>query len=222
MPRHPIELKKKARSLRNIGYSVKEIAKQLKISQSTSSLWVRDIQLNERAQKRLRERRLLPYYKSAIRWRKKREEEERGIRSDVMKTIKGLKQDIKHIQIYCSLLYWCEGGKGYYESVRFVNSDPILIKTFLTLFPKGFRISENKLRVLMYLHSYHNEKTQKDFWSTLTKIPKTQFNKTFLKPNTKKRIRDNYPGCVAISYHDRKVARLLRAIYKAFSEKMGA
>ena len=138
MPRHPIELKRKARSLRNKGYSVKEIAKRLKISQSTSSLWVRDIQLNERAQKRLGERRLLPYYKSAIRWREKREEEERRIRSDVMKTIKGLKQDIKHIQIHCSLLYWCEGGKGYYESVRFVNSDPILVKTFLTLFRKGF------------------------------------------------------------------------------------
>lgn len=221
MPRYPVELKEKAKSLRDKGYSIKEIAKELKISQNTSSLWVRDIKLNKRAQKRLKERCLLAYYKSAIRWNEKIEKEKREIQSDVVKTVKGLRRDIKHIRIYCSLLYWCEGGKGYYESVRFVNSDPILIKTFLTLFRKGFKPTESKFRVLMYLHSYHNEIIQKKFWSDLTKIPIVQFNKTFLKPNTKKRIKDNYPGCVAISYHDRKVARVLRATYKVFSEKMG-
>lgn len=222
MPKHPIELKEKSRSLRSKGYSVKEIARKLKVSQSTSSLWVRDVELGARARKRLDKRHLLPYYKSAIRWRKKREEEERLIHLSVVETVEKLRQDVEHMKLYCSLLYWCEGGKGYYESVRFVNSDPILIKTFLILFRNSFHVDEGKFRVLMYLHSYHNERVQKEFWSNLTKIPKTQFNKTFLKPNTKKRIRNNYPGCVAISYHDRKVARMLRAIYKAFSERMGA
>jgi transposase len=222
MSRLPIKTKNRALKLRLHGYSIKEIADKLHISKSTSSLWVRDVKLNERSQKRLERRRLLPYYKSAIRWRQKREKEKKENRSDAVKIVKGLKRDINHAKIYCSLLYWCEGGKGYYESVRFVNSDPVLIKTFLMLFRKSFQIDGNKLRVLMHLHSYHDEKTQKDFWSNLTKIPKTQFNKTFLKPNTKKRIRDNYPGCVAICYHDRKVARILRAIYKAFSERIGA
>jgi len=74
----------------------------------------------------------------------------------------------------------------------------------------------------MHLHSYHNENIQKDFWSNLTKIPKTQFNKTFLKPHTGKRIRDNYPGCVAIIYHDRALARLLKEIYRLFAKKIGA
>jgi len=222
MSRLPVKTKNRALKLRLRGYSIKEIADKLHIAKSTSSLWVRNVKLNERSQKRLEGRRLLPYYKSAIRWRQKREDEEKRNRSDAVKTVKGLKKDIRYARIYCSLLYWCEGGKGYYESVRFVNSDPVLIKTFLILFRKSFQLDENKLRVLMHLHSYHNEKTQKSFWSNLTKIPKTQFNKTFLKPHTKKRIKDNYPGCVVICYHNRKVARILRATYKAFSKKIGA
>jgi len=222
MSRLPIKVKRKAFRLRTNGYSIKEIADKLHIVKSTVSLWVRDIQLDEKAQKRLNERRLLPYYKAAIRWKEKREKEKEDTKLAAMKIVKGIKENINQKKIYCSLLYWCEGAKSYNDSIRFVNSDPVLIKTFLTLFLEGFQIKESKFRVLMHLHSYHNENVQKDFWSNLTKIPKTQFNKTFLKPNTKKRIRDDYPGCVAISYHNRKMARLLRAIYQSFSEKIGA
>ena len=222
MSRHPTELKEKAFALRTKGYSVKEIAKKLGIAQGTSSVWVRDIKLNAKAQERLNKRRLLPYYKSALRWQKKRIEEERCYSNRALYTIDKIKLDVNHAKLYCSLLYWCEGGKGYTESLKFVNSDPSLIKTFLKLLRDAFQLDESKFRVLMHLHFYHNEKKQKYFWSRLTQIPKSQFNKTFLKHNTRKRIKDNYPGCIAISYHDRKFARELRAIYRAFSEKMGA
>ena len=47
MSRLPIEIKEKAFGLRKKGYSIKEIAKKLNIAQSTSSLWVRDIELNK-------------------------------------------------------------------------------------------------------------------------------------------------------------------------------
>jgi len=222
MPKHPLELKEKASGLRVRGYSVKEIAKKLGIAQSTSSLWIRNIQLNDVAKERLNRRRLLRYYKSALRWQKKRKKDERHYLDNALRIVNKIKLNVNHAKVFCALLYWCEGGKGYYESLRFINSDPALAKTFLNLLRKGFSIEEKKFRVLMHLHSYHNEKKQKKFWSKVTKIPKNQFNKTFLKSNTKKRIRSNYPGCVAISYHNRKTARELRSIYKVFSKKMGA
>ena len=222
MSRLPIEIKEKALKLRVKGYSIKEIADKLNIAKSTVSLWVRDIKLNKKAQERLKKRRLLPYYKIALRWDAKRKKEQEELNLIARNIVKEIKNDINQKRVYCSLLYWCEGAKGYNDSIRFVNSDPVLIKTFLKLFRDSFPIEENKFRVLMHLHSYHNENLQKEFWSNLTQIPKNQFNKTFLKPNTKKRIRNDYPGCVVISYHDRKLARLLRAIYKSFSEKIGA
>jgi len=222
MSRLPIEIKEKAFKLRVKGYSIKEIADKLNIAKSTVSLWVRDIKLNKKAQERLKKRRLLPYYKIALRWDAKRKKEQEELNLIARNIVKEIKNDINQKRVYCSLLYWCEGAKGYNDSIRFVNSDPVLIKTFLKLFRDSFPIEESKFRVLMHLHSYHNENLQKEFWSNLTQIPKNQFNKTFLKPNTKKRIRNDYPGCVVISYHDRKLARLLRAIYKSFSEKIGA
>jgi len=222
MTQLPIKVKEQAIKLRNSGYSVKEIANKLGIAKSTSSLWVREIKLNKKAQYRLQKRHLLPYYKSAIRWKRIRQDRDNLINLEAKRIIHRLNRDNNIKKIYCSLLYWCEGGKGYYDSLRFVNSDPALVKTFLTLLRDGFQIDEKRLRILMHLHSYHNEQVQQQFWSQITKIPRTQFNKTFRKPNTHHRIRNNYPGCVSISYHDCNLARLVRAIYKVFSEQIGA
>ncbi|XOA42958.1 MAG: hypothetical protein ACKKMV_02445 [Candidatus Nealsonbacteria bacterium] len=222
MSRLAQEIKQKAFSLRSKGYSVKEISDKLNIAKSTSSLWVRYIKLNKKAKQRLRERRLLKYYKGSLSWQKKRSEEKKRYKSLALGVIRKVKKDLNHLKLYCALLYWCEGGKNYKDSIRFVNSDPLLINTFLSLFRRAFLVDEKKFRVLMHLHAYHDEQEQKDFWSNLTKIPKEQFNKTFHKPHTKKRIRENYPGCVTIYYHNCKIARELWAIYKIFSEQLGA
>jgi len=221
MFRLPIEIKEKAFELRKKGYSIKEIAKKLNIAKSTSSLWLREIKLNKRAQERLKKRKLLSYYKSSLRWVEKRNEQENKLGIESLKIVNKINKDINHSRIYCSLLYWCEGGKGYKESIKFVNSDPVLINVFLKLFRKSFVLNEDKFRIMMHLHVYHDEKKQKEFWSRLTRISKKQFMKTFHKHNTGKRIRENYPGCIAVYYYDCKIARELRNLYKIFSEQMG-
>lgn len=221
MSRLPLKIKEKALSLRLQGYSVKEIADKLHIAKSTSSLWVRNIKLNKKAQIRLKKRNLLGYYKTSLRWQKKRAREEQEYRSIALKVINRLKKDSNYFKVYCALFYWCEGSKNTKHGVRFVNSDAALVKTFLTIFRKSFKLDEAKFRVLMHLHEYHNEEKQKFFWSNLTKIPKNQFNRSFLKPHTKKRIRDNYPGCIAVYYNDCRVARELWAIYRVFSKQVG-
>ena len=214
----PPDIKEKAVSLRKKGYSVKEISDNLGIAKSTSSLWTRDVKLNKRASKRLIGRRLIGYYNAALRWKNKRKEDEKKYKIFAEKIIDKIRKDSNYNKVYCALLYWCEGTKGYKGEVRFANSDPALIKTFLSLLRSAFKIEERKFRVLMHLHEYHDEQKQKDFWSKLTKIPKNQFHKTFLKSHTQKRIKDDYQGCVAIYYNDCVVAREIKAIYKAFSE----
>lgn len=221
MSRLPIEIKKRALGLRKIGYSVKEIADELRVAKSTSSLWVRYIKLNKKAQRRLEKRKLLKYYKGSLRWQEKRIVEEQRHRLFATEVLKNTKKDLDYAKVYCALLYWCEGGKNYKEGIRFVNSDPILISTFLKLFRMSFDIDERKFRVLMHLHGYHNKDKQKTFWSRLTNISRRQFLKTFRKPHTGKRIKENYPGCVAIYYNSFETARKLRAIYKVFSEQLG-
>ncbi len=218
--RLPVEIKEKALSLRRKGFSIKEIAKTLNVAQGTSSIWVRNVLLNKQARKRLEKRKLICYYNAGIAWKQKRERRDQialiGARAELQK-INPKKEELK---LYCALLYWCEGTKGERETVQFTNSDAELIKLFLTLLRKSFVIKEQKFRVALHLHSYHNEKKQNFFWSQLTKIPQSQFRKTYWKPNTKKRIKDNYPGCIKIIYHDINIARELKAIFKEFARGM--
>lgn len=223
MSRLPLKIKKRAIYLRLKGYSIKEVASKLGISKSTSSLWLRNIKLDSKAQQRLKKRDLFGRYKTSLRWQEKRIQETKKYKHEALKVIKRIKINSHHTQLYCALLFWCEGGKsGKDGGVRLSNSDPTLIKTFLNLFRKSFIINEKKFRVLMHLHGYHDEKQQKKYWSKITKIPEVQFQKTFHKPHTKKRIRENYQGCISVVYYDTKIEKRLSALYNIFSEYLGA
>lgn len=216
-----ILLKEKAISLRLEGYSIKEISDELSISKSTSSIWVKELILNEKAKQRLIGRRLTGYQKAALHWKNKNIEEQQGYQLAADKLINGIEKSEGYCKVFCALLYWCEGGKSHQTSVGFTNSDPLLIKTFITLFRKSFAVDERKFRILMHLHSYHNEKNQKNFWSDLTGIPEHKFQKTYLKMNSGKRVREGYRGCVSIRYYDAKILKELKAIYNSFCKNIG-
>lgn len=221
----PIAIKEKAIQLRKEGCSIKEISKELNIAQSTSSSWVRSLILDQKAKERLINRQLIGYYNASLYWQEKNEQEEKKYKLLADNIINKIEKNIYHYKLMCALLYWCEGSKGSKSSktdLRFTNSDPLLIKTFLTVFRESFVIDESKFRVLMHLHKYHDEDIQKKFWSDVTKIPKDKFQKTYLKINSAKRIKESYQGCVAIKYYDAKIFKELKAIYKSFCENLGA
>ena len=123
-------------------------------------------------------------------------------------------------KLACALLYWCEGEKKG-GAVRFTNSDPVMIQTFLNLFRQSFKLDESKFRICLHLHSYHNQQKQKKFWSGITNIPVEQFQKIYTKPNQGKNKKKDYQGCVSLRYHDWQVAKEIEMIYKLFSQKHG-
>ncbi|MDD5416206.1 MAG: hypothetical protein PHE48_04355 [Candidatus Daviesbacteria bacterium] len=217
---YPIDIKEKAFILRKQGYSIKEVAAKLSIAQSTSSVWLSQIILSASAQKRLEKRKILGQYKSIF-IRKTAREKHRAIlektATEMLSTIP-LSQTLA--KLCCALIWWCEGNKNT-TSVKFTSSDPTLIRNFLYLFRAGFKIDESKFRALVHLHEYHNNKTQKQFWSNIASIPLTQFHRSYLKPNTGKRIKENYPGCLALVYYDASIAKELEAIYNVFSKSRG-
>ncbi len=220
MDRLPLALKEKAILLRRNGYSIKEISGELGIAQSTSSLWVKGLILSQKAKKRIVGRRLIGYHNAAAHWKEKsiREQQEYKLIAD--KLINGIEISEDYCKVFCAILYWCEGGKSHQTSVGFTNSDPLLIKTFIALFRKSFTVDERKFRILMHLHAYHSEKIQKNFWSDLTGIPENKFQKTYLKANSGKRIKEGYQGCISIRYYDAKILKELKATYSSFHEKV--
>ena len=69
--------------------------------------------------------------------------------------------------LLCSMIYESEGGKSNFGVLEFTNSDPDLVKIFLSFLRKSFTLDENKFRVVMHLHSYHNEVKEKNFGQKL-------------------------------------------------------
>ncbi len=218
---HSIDLKEDATKLRKKGFSIKEISKKLDISVSTSSLWLSNIILSTKAQERLRIRKILGQYKAVETNKKKRIALKKQINLNSDKSLKQIRFNKDLYKLICSIFFWTEGGKYTDSYVYFMNSDPLMIATFMKLLRSSFKIDEAKLRVLIHAHDYHHIADVERYWSTVTQISLSQFNKTYLKTNTKKRIREGYQGCVRIRYYDAKIALELRSSYNAFTKYLG-
>lgn len=210
---YSLTIKQKAIKLREKGYSLNYIAESLEIAKSTASIWLSDVKLSPSQRSFLRSNANMSRQKTIMTKRSQQEVLNKHIATQTIQRV-NLSNDLA--KIYCTLLWWCEGNKN--ESfVRFTNSDPTLVKNFLIYFRKSFPLDEKKFRVLIHIHSYHDEQKQKKFWSKVTNIPIPQFYRSFQKPHTGKRIHKNYQGCIAVSYYDAKIAKELEAIYNAFT-----
>lgn len=196
-----------ARELRSRGFSLTEIGAKLDVAKSTVSDWVGDVVLSDKAMLRLRQKVSFGQLKSA-------ETKKARTAASIQKYYDNAKEDLFHYSIdqtnskfLCSLIYWCEGGKGDKKIVQFTNSDPNLMRAFLRLFRSSYPLKEEKLRVCVHLHDYHNKDKQITFWSKITRIPKNQFIKPFIKVNQGKNIHTDYQGCAQVRYCDVRVAR---------------
>ena len=214
-----LKIKEEAYKLRLHGHSYREVSELLKITKSTAYEWLKNTPLN--AKQRIERLKTSGRVKANKTRHLKRLELIKNSEIWARKVLKSVHLTHKLAQIYCSLLYWAEGGKFTDNRLEFTNSDPAMIKTFLRLLRIGFAIDESKLRVNIHVHEYHNEPKQVLFWSKQTNIPIQKFNKSYLKPHTKKVIRENYQGCARICYHSGKVAKEIRALYTEFSKNLG-
>ncbi len=186
----------------------------LGVSKGSISLWVRGVKLSEKARLRLQNN----YTKGQLASQKSIQEK------TLQKILEAEKFAAGHLDkfdlsleialLLCSIIYECEGSKR--DLITFTNSDPNLIKTFLFLFRSSFSLDERKFRIVMHLHNYHNENTQKKFWSRVSKVSPQQFSKTFIKNNTGMYKKLNYQGCIQVRYRDVVVGRKLQAVAKMF------
>ncbi len=122
-------------------------------------------------------------------------------------------------KLLCSFLYWGEGSKNT-NSLIFTNSNPKMIRSYLTLLRKSFELDESKFRALVHVHEYHEDIEIKKYWSKITNIPLSQFSKSYLKPHTSKNIREGYKRTISIRYYDYKIALELSFIYNRFADKL--
>lgn len=129
----------------------------------------------------------------------------------------------KNVKIAGIILYWTEGSNWSGERiVDFANSDPKLILIFLRFLRKICHIDENKLRAYLYCYSNQNIGELIKFWSTITKIPKKQFTKPYVRKDFKLKKSDKMiHGLVHIRYNDKKLLLLIQQWMKEIVKELG-
>jgi hypothetical protein len=200
--------RQQARQLRRTGLPVGEIAERLGVSESSVSLWVRDVEFTP-IPRVTRGRRRDP---NALQ-RRKQDEIERLVEEGRVR-IGRLSE--REFLVAGVALYAGEGAKGD-GRLRFVNSDPRMVMFFCAWLRHFYEIDESRLRLALYLHQGLDLAAAMAYWSALIGIPETQFTKPYRAvPDPSIRHAKHVHGCVAVGYScsatHRSVMGLVRAL----------
>ena len=104
-----------------------------------------------------------------------------------------------------TMLYWAEGVKGG-NSVKFVNSDPAMVKLFLNFLREVCGISEGRLKLLIHMYPDHNEGFLKKFWSEVTGVHENNFYRSYVHEGKKGTYKNkSLYGTLAVNYSDKKL-----------------
>jgi predicted transcriptional regulator len=139
---------KEARRLRGLGLSLFKIAKKLRVSKSSVSLWVRDVKLTEDHKRTLENNRLNAGIDKLLvqsRINKTKAQERRlGYRKNGFERAK----TDEPFRLICAL-YWGEGSKGR-NIFSFANSDLPMIKVVGEWVDENVKNKSCKIRVCYY------------------------------------------------------------------------
>jgi len=200
---------------REQGLSVKELARRLGVSQSSVSLWVRDIELSNAQREVLRQRMRTGCAGSS--WtvakalERRREAQEQG---------KAMARRGNVLHAAGAMLFWAEGSRNR-NAVRFTNSDPAMVSFFLSFLRTCFAVPDAKVAVTCNLFADHVERQRKieQFWLDLLRLPRTCLRKSSVNvysKYTKKKRRNKLPyGTCRLAVHD---TRIVQSIYGAIQE----
>lgn len=189
------ELRLKAITMRSKGESVNLIAKKLKVSKSSASIWVRDVILSVKQLENLQNRKIkgweLARLNGAFSQKKRRLD---LIEKEKVNGINHLKKMTDNEFFTAGVaLYWAEGSKKKRE-FYICNSDPKMIMFMLKWMNKFFDIKIDDLKVVVGVNEIHKKRDQiiKQYWSKITGIPVSQFRRTSFKKTRVLKHYDNF------------------------------
>ncbi len=201
MRRYPEHLVRQARRLSVGGeLSYVEIARKLGVANDLVSIWCRDLKSSR--------------FKGLVAYNQ--------LRREVLLDSEKSFVDIPGIsyKLFCALLYGCEGAKyPATVGVRFTNSDPLLVKSFVILFRKSFVLNEDKWRVQLQIHNDQNHEKLVDFWGELLGMSGGSFIKPTITSPRGKKHRNEYFGTCTVRYYDFRLQLKLIGLFNEFLRK---
>jgi hypothetical protein len=172
--------KNMAIELRKKGLSLGNIARQLKVSKGSVSVWTKNVKLTKEQKSRLKEdNKCFGNTYSSDHFRQKRLEYQKE--GEIILNKFGY-------EFLCGcVMYWAEGTKNK-SSVSIINSDPYILKYFVEFLKKFFNVNMNDIKVHCTYYNEANVDDIENYWSSILSLPK----KNFWKSTKVKSMRSNY------------------------------
>lgn len=202
-----------ARELRAKAWTLQEIADELGVSRSSVSVWVRDVEFE-------------PKPRSSGRSAKRQEEHPLHRRkiAEVRELLDAGRRRLTSVSdeeflVAGLALYAGEGAKTD-GTVAFANSDPRFIAFYMEWLRRFFDIDESRLRLRLYLHEELDIGKANAYWSTVTRIPMSQFMKPYRAVRTSSKVRRTKHefGCPRIDYSCSRTHRAIMGLVTALLE----
>lgn len=210
--------------LRKSGKSYKEIRNRLKIPTSTLSDWFRELdwsgEIRARLSKSAQESSIVRIQNlnkvRGVHLKKIYEEAREEARKDL--------ETLKYNPLFIAglMLYWGEGDKTTKNKVRLANSDPNLIRLYVSFLEKACRIPRAKIRAQIITYPDIENASNTRFWAFASGIPINQFTKSTTIQGRNKTKRLRYGVCnvvVSSSYLKAKVLEWLKLLPIQLIEK---
>ncbi|MGA2967938.1 MAG: hypothetical protein ABSD69_02100 [Candidatus Levyibacteriota bacterium] len=195
---------KEIQYLRARGYTIPEICSKLKIAKTTVFYHAGKITI-------------LPDFMDS--WRIKRGGSKRikSLKEErALKEAEILLKDIskKEKTLFISALYWAEGNK---KDFMLTNTDPNLIKVFVSGLREIFNIQNERLRMSIRIYEDMDAGKCLDFWSNVVNLPKEQFQHiSVLKGKKKGKL--EFGMCRVRVSRGGDLLKRLKAVNKVFSD----
>jgi hypothetical protein len=195
------DLRARARELRAVGMAYNDIVRELGVSKSSVSLWVRDLPRLGAEEIRLRQAAGIGRYWCDERPRRRVARE--AASAEAGAELGGVGD--RDILIAGAVAYWCEGAKAKperpAERVIFSNTDAGLIRLFQRFLTIA-GMPPDAVTCRLQIHETAHLDNALEFWREQTGLAAHQFRKPTLKPARPQTVRKNtgpgYHGCLAI------------------------
>jgi hypothetical protein len=206
-PRAKDDLREIAVAMRGEGRSYREIREVVGVSKSTLSLWLRDVPLTEDQKLALAQRgpalttARFETNRAFATCRRER------IGTDACNQI----AEVSESELFVAgvVAYWAEGAKNkpwrHGCAVKFINSDPNLIRLFLAWL-QLIRVPADRLIFRLHIHESADVAAALTFWSDVVGAPLSQFGRVTMKAHkpktTRKNVGSDYHGCLLVYVRD--------------------
>ncbi|MCX6724416.1 MAG: hypothetical protein NT155_04620 [Candidatus Staskawiczbacteria bacterium] len=182
-----IEQKNKAIELRKQGFSYAEILKKIPVAKSSLSLWLRSVGLSKKQEQRLTDKKLA----SALRGSKKRKEIRIALTNEIKRKAQEEVGNLteRELWLISTALYWAEGSKekNYRpgSGVQFSNSDPRMIRLFLSWLLGTVDIPKEDIGIDIYIHESHKNTINRviNYWAEQINFSRDNFQHIYFKKN---------------------------------------